>query len=115
MDYYVTKKVNNKEWRIYFDEESKTTGRILFKGHKASLNVEKFGDILEYKLERSSGTYYFIDYTKLQSRPNIRDREMWFVGTNPIELIRKSWDSLESKLREFNPNLKKILISENFT
>jgi len=39
---------------------------------------------------------------------------MWFSGTNPIELIKKSWQTLEDKLQVLNPNSKKIMISQNF-
>jgi len=114
MDYFVTKKLNNKEWRVYFSDESQTPGRILFKGRKELLTVEIVSDILEYRIERSTGTYHFVDYGKVGKTPNIRDKEMWFSGTNPIELIQKSWQTLEDKLQVLNPNSKKIMISQNF-
>jgi len=114
MDYVVTKKLNNKEWRIYFSEEARSSGKLIYKGNKLLLDINHISEILEYRIERSTGTYFFADYGKFETRPNIRDKEQWFSGKDPIELIKKSWETLDEKLHKLNPNMKKILISENF-
>jgi len=114
MEYFVTKRTNNKEYRIYLEQNSEITGKILFKGRKELLTVEVLKNIFEYRIEKMPRMFQFPNYEIFDLEQINLKEEYWFKGSDPVELIKKSWESLENKLESHKPKFKKILISENF-
>jgi len=114
MNYYITKRDPRVEWRIYFDKSDTTDGQVFFRGNKNGLSKSQMAQLLEYRVEKSTGTFFFLNYLNFNSKIDMRDKSLWFVGRDPERLVELSWNSLEEKLQKMDKPLKKILISKNF-
>jgi len=104
LNFITIKKDSKFEYRLYTENAEKIEGRILYKGHKLGVNENLLGQILEYKLERTTNKLYLFDYNS---------EDTWFVTTRlqPLPAINKSYESLQSKAEKVLGKHKKIVIT----
>jgi len=116
MEYYITKQDHKNEWRVYFDDKIDTDGQILYQGHKLGLESKDMIKFLEYRQERSSGKFFFLNYQNLKDVPDTTDSTMWFVGSGATieKIINESWSSLEKKIVDGGKKIRKITITKAY-
>lgn len=104
LNFITIKKDSKFEYRLYTENAEKIEGRILYKGHRLGVSENLLGQILEYKLERTTNKLYLFDYTT---------DDTWFVATRiqPLSAINKSYESLQSKAEKHLGKYKKIIIT----
>jgi DNA polymerase III psi subunit len=112
MNYIVTKQTPRNEWRIYLDEEI-TDQDVIYKGHKLAIETKHLVEFLEFRMEKSSGKVFFLNYEKLKEQPDTKDMNMWITGTESTleRIVEQSWSSLQKKLKEKKTNFRKITVT----
>jgi len=101
-DYLVSKRNSRFEYRIYTDN-SKLEGKLIFSGHRGSVELPLLEEILEYKYHLSSKRYFFLDYLKLFQEnqwqyPNLIGIDFFRFSSDARKDMWESWNSLMSAL-----------------
>jgi hypothetical protein len=114
MCYVKCKSFGRYEYRVYIDNGQDIDGNVIFKGHKLEPEFNLLSEILEYRIERSTNSIYFLKYDKLIGEPDFMKSEMWNVGRE--ESVKKnlldSWISLNKKMRSEFGDYRKIIITK---
>lgn len=115
MNYLVSKRDLKYEYRIYIDSGEEIDGTLIFKGHKLQPDPSLLSRILEWKVEKSTGKFYFLKYNNVYSDINHLDSKLWNVsGVDSFDkMIQESWDSLLKKMTVDFGSFRKILVTEN--
>ena len=113
MNYIITKQTPRNEWRIYIDGEIENEV-IIYKGHKLGVEFKHLFECLEYRQEKSSGKYYFLNYEKLETTPDTKNTEMWFDGNVATleRIVDQSWSTLQIKLKKEFGDFRKIILTK---
>ena len=112
MNYIVSKSSGKAEYRIYKEGEE-IEGYPIYSGHKLAVDSNLLAEILDYRIEKSTGKINFLRYDKVISEHNHLDLTLWDVGKK--ESIEKnlfdSWISLNQKMKFDLGEYRKIVVT----
>lgn len=115
MSFIISKSGPRIEYRVYSDINIDTnTESVIYKGHKLGVDYNLLMEIMEYKIEKSTGNMLFLKYDKSDGIPlNTLDMSMWETGsTKSINRnLMDSWESLCKKIEMKMGSFRKILIT----
>jgi hypothetical protein len=113
MNYFVTKSSNRIEYRIYTSDEVEVEGTTIYKGHKLGVDDNLLLEILDVKIEKSTGKIHFLKYDKVVTEPDRLDLNMWIVGrTESLNRnLQDCWSTLDRTIRQKFGEFKKIIIT----
>jgi len=113
MDYIVTKKTLKNEWRIYFDEYNGNES-IVYRGHKLGIESKHLIEFLDFRMEKSSGKLFFLNYEKSKENVDAKDLDTWIQGFNANieEILDQSWYTLQNKIKEKKKDFRKIVVTK---
>jgi len=112
MDYIITKQTLKNQWRIYLDEANENE-TVVYKGHKLGVEPKHLMEFLDYRLEKSTGKLFFLNYQKIKESVNTKDLDIWILGNsaNMDQIMDQSWNTLQNKLKEKDKNFRKIVVT----
>jgi hypothetical protein len=108
---YVISKIEPRcEYRIYTENSKNIEGKIIFQGHKLSIETSFLDKIIDFRVERSSGKIYTPDYLKENSGPSLVG---WFEGRTDVvsKNLQKSWETLKQKIEMELGSFRKITVT----
>lgn len=113
MNYFVTKKSNRLECRIYLDQVE-VDSPIIYKGHKLGIESKHLLEFLEYRQEKSTGRVYFLNYEKWDGTLDHKNADIWISGSekNLGPVVTESWNTLKNRLKKTNPDFKRIVVTK---
>jgi hypothetical protein len=109
-EYVISKTESRTEFRIYTENSKNIEGKIIFQGHKLSVENNLLEQIIEIKIDRGSGSIYTPDYQK----PNDTiDLKGWFSGRGDSlqKNLQKSWETLKQKIEKELGGFRKITVT----
>lgn len=111
-NYIVSKSEPKLEYRIYTENSENTEGKVIFQGHKLSVETSLLESIIDFRLERSTGRIYTPDYLK-DDQPNYPSLNGWFEGNSDMlsKNLNKSWETLKEKIKKELGTFRKITIT----
>ena len=112
--YLISKKCPQFEYRIYIDNNDKIDGQIIYKGHKLGVESNVLNEILEYKIEKSSNTIFFLKYDKIIDTVDHKNKDIWESGTSESmsKLLLNSWTTLSKSMVNKFGEFRKIIITK---
>lgn len=104
-NYIVSKNQSRLQWRIYTDKSENIEGKILFQGHKLSIEPPILEQIIDFKIERGSGMIFTPDY--------INENKYFEGGSNSLtKNLNKSWETLKKKIESEIGSFRKITVTQ---
>lgn len=112
MDYIVFKNTGRKQYRVYVDG-MEYEGDLIYKGHKLGVELNLLSALIDFRLEKISGSITVLRYDKVKDDISMLDKNIWKVGNSESfeSLIKESWESMQNALESKFGKFRKILIT----